>query len=77
MDIEEVAEKTSEKIVKVFIDPITGMMPFHAREIAFGLKLEGNQVRSATKLLLSVYQAFTDLDASLVEVNPLVVTGDG
>ena len=77
MDIEEVAEKTPEKIVKVFIDPITGMMPFHAREIAFGLKLEGNQVRSATKLLLSVYQAFTDLDASLLEVNPLVVTGAG
>ena len=77
MDIEEVAEKTPEKIVKVFIDPITGMMPFHAREIAFGLKLEGNQVRSATKLLLSVYKAFTDLDASLLEVNPLVVTGAG
>jgi succinyl-CoA synthetase beta subunit len=77
MDIEEVAEKTPEKIVKVFIDPITGMMPYHARQIAFGLKLEGSQVRSATKFLLSMYKAFSELDASLLEVNPLVVTGAG
>ena len=66
MDIEEVAEKTPEKIVKVFIDPITGMMPYHARQIAFGLKLEGSQVRSATKFLLSMYKAFSELDASLL-----------
>jgi succinyl-CoA synthetase beta subunit len=77
MDIEEVAEKTPEKIVKVFIDPITGMMPYHARQVAFGLKLEGDQVKSATKFLLSMYKAFTELDASLLEVNPLVVTGAG
>ncbi|MEQ9327192.1 MAG: ADP-forming succinate--CoA ligase subunit beta [Rhodospirillales bacterium] len=77
MDIEEVAEKTPEKIVKVFIDPITGMMPYHARQVAFGLKLEGDQVRSATKFLLAMFKAFTELDASLLEVNPLVVTGAG
>ncbi len=77
MEIEEVAAKTPEKIITVAIDPATGIMPFHAREIAFGLGLEGGQVRSAGKLLAAMYQAFADLDASLVEVNPLVVTGAG
>ena len=77
MEIEEVAVKTPEKIVTVAIDPATGIMPFHTRNIAFGLRLEGDQVRSAGKLLAAMYQAFTDLDASMVEVNPLVVTGAG
>ncbi len=77
MDIEEVAEKTPEKIITLPIDPATGMQPFHARRIAFALGLEGTQVRSAVKLLMSLYKAFTSLDASLVEVNPLVVTGAG
>ncbi len=77
MDIEEVAEKTPEKIITLPIDPATGMQPFHARRIAFALGLEGTQVRSAVKLLMSLYKAFTALDASLVEVNPLVVTGAG
>lgn len=77
MDIEEVAEKTPEKIIKVAIDPVFGMSGFYARQIAFGLGLEGKQIGSAAKLLMAMYKAFTDLDASLVEVNPLVVTGDG
>ncbi len=77
MEIEEVAAKTPEKIITVAIDPATGIMPFHTREIAFGLGLEGGQVRSAGKFLAGMYKAFTELDASLVEVNPLVVTGDG
>ena len=77
MDIEEVAEKTPEKIFTLPIDPATGMQPFHARRIAFALGLEGTQVRSAVKLLMSLYKAFTSTDASLVEVNPLVVTGAG
>jgi len=77
MDIEEVAEKTPDKIVTLPIDPVTGMQPFHARRIAFALGLEGTQVRSAVKLLISLYTAFRELDASLVEVNPLVVTGAG
>ena len=77
MEIEEVAAKTPEKIITVAIDPATGIMPFHTREIAFGLGLEGSQVRSAGKFLAGMYKAFTELDASLVEVNPLVVTGDG
>ena len=77
MDIEEVAEKTPEKIIKVAIDPIFGMEGFYARHIAFGLGLEGKQIPSAVKLLTSMYKAFTELDASLIEVNPLVVTGSG
>ena len=77
MDIEEVAEKTPEKIIKVAIDPIFGMEGFYARQIAFGLGLEGKQISSAVKLLTALYKAFTELDASLLEVNPLVVTGSG
>ena len=77
MDIEEVAAKTPEKIVMVPIDPVTGMLPYHARKIAFGLKLEGKQVAAAVKFMLAMYDAFTSLDASLVEINPLVVTGSG
>jgi succinyl-CoA synthetase beta subunit len=77
MDIEEVAEHTPEKIQRVAIDPATGLQPFHARKVAFGLKLEGKQVSSAVKFLTAMYQAFTDLDASIVEINPLVVNGAG
>jgi len=77
MDIEEVAAKTPEKILKVTIDPATGMLPFHARQLAFGLGLEGKQVGSAVKLMLGLYKAFNTLDASLVEINPLVVSGAG
>ncbi|MCB2102089.1 MAG: ADP-forming succinate--CoA ligase subunit beta [Rhodobacterales bacterium] len=76
MEIEEVAARTPEKILKVAIDPLTGIQPYHCRQIAFGLGLEGKQVGSAVKFLMAMYKAFTDLDASLVEVNPLVVTGD-
>ena len=77
MDIEEVAARTPEKIIKVVIDPATGLQPFHARKLAFGLQLSGEQVRAAVKLLASMYRAFTELDASMIEINPLVVTGDG
>ncbi len=77
MDIEEVAAKTPEKIVTVSVDPATGFMPHHGRTVAFALGLVGDQVKSAEKLLAGLYQAFTKLDASLVEVNPLVVTGAG
>ena len=77
MEIEEVAAKTPEKIIKVAIDPVTGMEAFHARRLAFGLKLEGKQVGSAVKFMLGMYKAFIALDASIVEINPLVVTGTG
>jgi succinyl-CoA synthetase beta subunit len=77
MDIEEVAEKHPEKIVKVAIDPAQGMMPYHARKAAFGLGLSGKANGGAVKMLQQLYKALTSLDASLLEVNPLVVTGAG
>ncbi|HEY9080335.1 ADP-forming succinate--CoA ligase subunit beta [Magnetovibrio sp.] len=77
MDIEEVAAKTPEKIIHVTIDPAIGMQGFHARKLAFGLGLEGKQVGAAVKLMLSMYDAFNALDASMIEINPLVVTGEG
>ncbi|MDE2165989.1 MAG: ADP-forming succinate--CoA ligase subunit beta [Alphaproteobacteria bacterium] len=77
MEIEEVAAKTPEKILKIAIDPTTGMEGFHARRLAYGLKLEGKQVGAAVKFMLGMYKAFTALDASIVEINPLVVTDGG
>jgi succinyl-CoA synthetase beta subunit len=77
MEIEVVAAKTPEKILKVWFDPATGLLPFQAREVAFGLKLEGKQVGKAVKVMLSLAKMCTSEDASLVEINPLVVTADG
>ncbi len=77
MEIEEVAEATPEKILKVAIDPVEGFMPYHGRNLAFGLGLEGKQVGSAVKFMATMYKAFMELDASIVEINPLVVTGAG
>ena len=77
MEIEEVAAEHPEKIVKVTIDPATGLSGFHARNIAYGLGLEGDQVKSCVKFLGAMYRAFVGLDASMVEINPLVVTGAG
>ncbi len=77
MDIEEVAAHSPEKILSLAIDPVTGLQPFHANRVAFGLGLEGAQVKSAAKFLSAMYKAFTELDASMVEINPLVVTGAG
>ena len=77
VDIEGVAKKTPEKIIRVSIDPVFGMEAFYARQIAFGLGLEGKKIGSAVKLLTAIYKAFTELDASLIEINPLVITGDG
>ncbi len=77
MDIEEVAAKTPEKILKLAIDPATGLQGHHARRIAYGLGLEGDQVKSCVRFLNGMYTAFVELDASIVEINPLVVTGAG
>ena len=77
MEIEEVAAATPEKILKIAIDPAVGFKGFHARELAFGLGLKGDQIKSAVKLMTSLYDAFVELDCSLVEINPLVVTGAG
>jgi succinyl-CoA synthetase beta subunit len=77
MDIEEVAAKTPEKILTIDIDPATGIQGFHARRVAFGLGLTGDQVGAGVKFVTAMYNAFIELDASMVEINPLVVTGDG
>ena len=77
VEIEKVAEETPEKIHKEYIEPGFGIQPFQARRIAFKLGLEGVQVRSATKFIMALYKAFVGSDASLAEINPLVVTGDG
>src|SRR5690606_16299510 len=77
MDIEEVAAETPEKILTADIDPVTGLQPFHARRIAFGLGLKGKQINGAVKFLQGLHEAFTRLDASLLEINPLIVTGEG
>ena len=76
MEIEEVAHKTPEKILKVAIDPVEGFQQYHGRQIAFGLGLEGKQVNTAVKFIGALYKAFMDLDGSVIEINPLVVTGD-
>ena len=77
MDIEEVAEKTPHLILKEYVDPGIGLQAFQARKIAFGLGLEGPQIGQAVKLLQALYGAFIGSDASLVEINPLIVTKEG
>ena len=77
MEIEEVAEATPEKILSLAIDPATGMQGHHARLIAFSLGLDGRVVGAAVQFLLAMYTAFIELDTSMLEVNPLVVTGSG
>ena len=77
MEIEEVAAEHPEKIHKEAVDPAVGLMPYQARNVAFALGLEGKQVSAAVKFLMAMYKAFTELDGSLLEINPLVVTGGG
>ena len=76
MEIEKVAEETPEKIVKVWIDPLIGMKSFHARKLAFGLQLTGSAYKEAVKLFLNLFKCFIRTDASLAEINPLVLTND-
>ncbi|MEC9078330.1 MAG: ADP-forming succinate--CoA ligase subunit beta [Pseudomonadota bacterium] len=77
MDIEEVAAASPEKILKLSVDPVTGLQAHHSRRIGYGLGLEAGQVGSCIRFLDGMYRAFTELDASVVEINPMVVTGDG
>ncbi len=77
MEIEEVAAKTPDKIVTEFIDPLLGVSGFLARKIAFGLGLKDKQVGQFVTLLSALYKAFVETDASLLEINPLVVTKEG
>jgi succinyl-CoA synthetase beta subunit len=76
MEIEEVAAKSPEKILRLAIDPVTGLSPHHIRRLASSLDLAWEQARSFGKLVSGVYAAFTSLDCSVVEINPLVVTKD-
>ena len=76
VEIEEVAHKNPEKILKAHVDPITGLGDWQAREIAFGLGLEGNQIKNCIKFMKELYNLFVDLDCSIVEINPLVVNSD-
>jgi len=76
VEIEEVASKNPEKILKVHVDPITGLGDWQARQIAFGLGLEGTQIKNCAKFMKSLYKLFVDLDCSIVEINPLVVNTD-
>ena len=77
MDIEEVAAKTPERIAKVYIEPGVGIVPFEARQLGFAIGLDGPQVNKFVKVASSLYEAFLATDASLVEINPLVVTAAG
>ena len=77
MDVEEVAASTPEKIVKVYIEPGVGFVPFEARRIGFAIGLDGPQVNKAVTLMAALYEAFLATDASLIEINPLVVTASG
>ncbi|MDH3589113.1 MAG: ADP-forming succinate--CoA ligase subunit beta [Gammaproteobacteria bacterium] len=77
MDIEEVAATTPEKIFRVFVHPASGLMGYQCRQLAFGLGLEGKQTGAFSKIVSALFRLFTEKDASLVEVNPLVVTKSG
>ncbi len=77
MEIEKVAAETPEKIFKQVVDPAVGLRSFQLRRMAFALGLEGNQIKEGIKFLKGLYQAYKETDASLAEINPLVVTGDG
>ncbi len=77
MEIEEVAARTPEKILKEAIDPAVGFQAYQARNLAFGLGMEGGQVGKGVKFMTALYNAFVTTDASLAEINPLVITTDG
>jgi len=77
VEIEKVAAETPHLIKKAYIDPATGMIPFQARQLAFGIGIDPALVNKAAKLMLGIYEAFEATDASLVEINPLVTTADG
>ncbi|MCW8826239.1 MAG: acetate--CoA ligase family protein, partial [Gammaproteobacteria bacterium] len=77
MDIEKVAAETPEKITTISVSPVAGLQAYQSRQLAFSLGLEGTQVRELTNILNAIYNMFMSRDASLVEINPLVVKGDG
>jgi succinyl-CoA synthetase beta subunit len=77
MDIEEVSQKTPDRILTLQIDPASGFQPYHGRKIAYGLGLKGEQAKALGQLAQSLYQSFNALDANLIEINPLVITKSG
>jgi len=77
MNIEEVAAKTPEKIIRVEVHPATGLQGSHCRALAFGLGLKGEQVKQFESIARGLYKLYLECDCSLVEINPLIVTGDG
>ncbi len=77
MEIEEIAAEKPDSIVRTVIEPAVGLTEFQAREIAFALQLEPGQIQKAVKTFIGCYKAFRDLDATMVEINPLVVTAEG
>jgi malate-CoA ligase subunit beta len=77
MEIEEIAASRPESLMRVVIEPAVGMQAFQARDLCFGLGLDAAQVPDATRAILGAYRAFRDLDATMVEINPLAVTADG
>ena len=77
VEIEKVAAETPEKILKEFVDPATGLMPFQARKIAFNLGLTGKTASAAASFILKLYRLFLDKDCSLAEINPLITTATG
>jgi len=77
MEIEEVAKEKPEAILREQIDPATGLQPYQARKMAFGMGLEGEALKNAVPFMQALYRAFLESDASLLEINPCVVTGDG
>jgi succinyl-CoA synthetase beta subunit len=77
VDIEEVAETKPEAIVRLHVDPLLGLLPYQVREVTFAAGLEGDAAKGVGRTLMHLYEAFKGLDASLVEINPLVLTKDG
>jgi succinyl-CoA synthetase beta subunit len=77
VDIEEVAERNPDAIVRIYIDPLLGLLPYEVRELTFAAGLEGDVAKGVGKTLKNLYEAFVGGDASLVEINPLVSTKDG
>ncbi|MBA1333558.1 succinyl-CoA synthetase subunit beta, partial [Candidatus Endoriftia persephone str. Guaymas] len=77
MNIEEVAAETPEKILTTVVDPAAGLQPYQCRKLAFGLGLEGDQIKQFGRIMMGLYRLYMAKDVSLIEINPLIVTGDG
>ena len=77
IDIEQVAAETPEKLARLHVDPLTGLLPFHARRLCFAAGIPADEVKQVTDIVDKAYRAFIETDAMLVEINPLIVTPDG